>query len=78
VINPLFKIRQWQDSLLKWSEFAANGYIFRRYWITKLGSEANGQNSSGWSYKWRVSTRTIITNTSGSPDAARSVINTLF
>ena len=39
-INPLFKTRQWQDSLLKWSGSTSDylGYV-KNYWVTKLGSE---------------------------------------
>ncbi len=39
-IFPLFKTRQWQDSLLKWSGAPTDylGYI-REYWMTKLGGE---------------------------------------
>jgi len=39
-INPLFKTRQWQDSLLKWSGSSSDylGYV-KSYWVTKLGSE---------------------------------------
>ena len=38
-INPLFKTRQFQDSLLKWSGNPSffDGY-FRQYWAEKLGS----------------------------------------
>jgi MoCo/4Fe-4S cofactor protein with predicted Tat translocation signal len=39
-IHPLFKTRNWQTSLLKWSgvntEYAE---YFKNYWITKLGSQ---------------------------------------
>jgi molybdopterin-containing oxidoreductase family iron-sulfur binding subunit len=39
-INPLFKTRQWQDNLLKWSgasvDYAA--YV-KQFWIAKVGSE---------------------------------------
>jgi anaerobic selenocysteine-containing dehydrogenase len=40
-IHPLFKTRQWQDSLLKWSG-AATDYLaaLKTYWATKLGGEA--------------------------------------
>jgi molybdopterin-containing oxidoreductase family iron-sulfur binding subunit len=40
-IYPLFKTRQWQDSLLLWSG-ATTDYLaqVKQYWITKLGSEA--------------------------------------
>lgn len=39
-IYPLFKTRQWQDSLLKWSGAATN-YLtaFKAYWAGKLGGE---------------------------------------
>ena len=39
-IYPLFKTRQWQDSLLKWSAAPA-GYIdfIKQYWSSKLGGE---------------------------------------
>ena len=42
-IYPLFKTRQWQDSLLKWSG-ATTDYLgfLKGYWSTKLGGE------SGW------------------------------
>ncbi len=39
-INPLFKTRQWQDSLLKWTG-AATDYqtLFKNYWVAKSGGE---------------------------------------
>ncbi len=39
-IYPLFKTRQWQDSLLKWSA-APNDYVsfIREYWMNRLGGE---------------------------------------
>ena len=42
-INPLFKTRQWQDSLLKWSG-ASNDYaaFLKNYWSVKVGGE------TGW------------------------------
>ncbi len=41
-IYPLFKTRQWQDSLLKWSG-ATGDYLsmVKQYWMGKLGSESN-------------------------------------
>ncbi len=40
-IYPLFKTRQWQDSLLKWSGSATDYVSFlKTYWGTKLGGEA--------------------------------------
>ncbi|RFM30371.1 TAT-variant-translocated molybdopterin oxidoreductase [Deminuibacter soli] len=40
-ISPLFKTRQWQDSLLKWAGATADylGFV-KQYWIGKLGSES--------------------------------------
>lgn len=41
-INPLFKTRQFQDSLLKWSGNASTyDAYFRTYWTNKLGSVEN-------------------------------------
>ena len=41
-IYPLFKTRQWQDSLLKWSG-ATGDYLsmVKGYWMGRLGSESN-------------------------------------
>ncbi len=39
-INPLFKTRQLQETLLKWSGSATAYHdYFKNYWVTKLGSE---------------------------------------
>ena len=39
-IYPLFKTRQWQDSLLKWSGSATDFVtLVKTTWVTKLGSE---------------------------------------
>ncbi len=40
-IYPLFKTRQWQDSLLKWSG-SPTDYVtyFRQFWMSRVGSEA--------------------------------------
>jgi len=39
-INPLFKTRQWQDSLLKWSgNNSAYHDYFKNYWVSTLGGE---------------------------------------
>ena len=41
-IYPLFKTRQWQDSLLKWSASSGDYLAFvKAYWMGKLGSESN-------------------------------------
>ncbi|RXK80984.1 TAT-variant-translocated molybdopterin oxidoreductase [Filimonas effusa] len=40
-IYPLFKTRQWQDSLLLWSAAGSDYLTFlKQYWIGKLGSES--------------------------------------
>ena len=75
-INPLFKTRQWQDSLLKWSG-APTDYLafFRQYWIGRTGSEANWDKTlQDGVINGGISSRTVLTSaTSGSPDTARSV-----
>lgn len=39
-INPLFKTRQWQDTLLKWVGAVADYHTyFKNYWLGKLGNE---------------------------------------
>jgi len=45
-IYPLFKTRQWQDSLLKWSG-ATTDYLsfFKSFWMGKLGSEDAWNNA---------------------------------
>jgi molybdopterin-containing oxidoreductase family iron-sulfur binding subunit len=45
VINPLFKTRQWQDSLLKWTGNTTTyeDYV-QKYWTAKIG----GIGLSGW------------------------------
>ncbi len=41
-INPLFKTRQWQDSLLKWMGGTKDYFtFFNSYWNAKLGGQAN-------------------------------------
>lgn len=45
-INPLFKSRQLQDTLLKWSGNAtAYHNYFKQYWVNKLGSEQAYDNA---------------------------------
>lgn len=42
LIHPLFKTRQFEDSLLKWSGNTSDYHTyFKTYWTTKLGSEDN-------------------------------------
>ena len=61
-INPLFKTRQWQESLLKWNGAVANFHTyFKNYWMGKLGSEV--------SYEKALQTG-IISNTSITPVSA--------
>ena len=39
-INPLFKTRQWQDSLVKWSGASPDYHtFFKTYWVNKTGGE---------------------------------------
>jgi len=41
-IAPLFKTRQWQDSLLKWSGSSSDYLSYlKEYWVAKLGSQEN-------------------------------------
>lgn len=41
-ISPLFKTRQWQDSLLKWSgNTTSYADYLKNYWVAKLGSNDN-------------------------------------
>ena len=45
-INPLFKTRQWQDSLLKWSGATTDYAAFlKNYWSTKLGGDTNWEKA---------------------------------
>ncbi len=38
-INPLFKTRPWEESLLKWAGESTNHYDFvKQYWLNKLGN----------------------------------------
>jgi molybdopterin-containing oxidoreductase family iron-sulfur binding subunit len=75
-INPLFKTRQWQDSLLKWSAAPANYLAFlRSYWMGRLGSEANWDKAlQDGVINGGTSVNTVLTSASGgSPDTARSM-----
>jgi MoCo/4Fe-4S cofactor protein with predicted Tat translocation signal len=75
-INPLFKTRQWQDSLLKWSA-APTDYLgfYRQYWVGRLGSEGNWDKAlQDGLIKGGSSVNTVLTTrTSNAPDTARSV-----
>ncbi len=45
-INPLFKTRQLQDTLLKWSGSSINYHErLKQFWVSKLGSEAAWDNA---------------------------------
>ncbi|MDB5245711.1 MAG: 4Fe-4S dicluster protein [Segetibacter sp.] len=74
-INPLFKTRQWQDSLLKWSG-STTDYLgfFRQYWVDRLGSQANWDKAlQDGVINGGVSSRTVLTGpTSSTPDTAKS------
>ncbi|HYK47539.1 MAG TPA: 4Fe-4S dicluster domain-containing protein, partial [Parafilimonas sp.] len=79
-INPLFKTRQWQDSLLKWSGAATDYHtFFKTYWVGKAGNELafdkalqdgvvnNGSFSA-------VSASPVINNPTGPSDTARASV----
>ncbi|WP_207497277.1 TAT-variant-translocated molybdopterin oxidoreductase [Aridibaculum aurantiacum] len=76
-IHPLFKTRQWQDSLLRWSG-ATTDYLgaLRTYWIGRLGSESRWDKAiqdgvvSPAAATSVNSTRTAAT--SSAPDTLRS------
>ncbi|GEO09620.1 TAT-variant-translocated molybdopterin oxidoreductase [Segetibacter aerophilus] len=74
-INPLFKTRHWQDSLLKWSG-APTDYLafYRQYWVGRLGGEANWDKAlQDGVINGGTSINTVLTNvTSNAPDTARS------
>ena len=78
-IHPLFKTRQWQDSLLKWSGATTDylGYL-RQFWIGRLGSESNwdkalqdGIISPGGAASV---TSTMTAPTTSAPDTLRSTL----
>ncbi len=80
-IHPLFKTRQWQDTLLKLSGATTDylGYV-KQFWIGKLGSETNWDKAlqdgvitpSG-----TTSVNTTMSNaTSSAPDTAGSMTPT--
>ncbi|MDQ6812915.1 MAG: TAT-variant-translocated molybdopterin oxidoreductase [Bacteroidota bacterium] len=75
-INPLFKTRPWQDSLLKWSG-AAGDYLtfYRQYWMSRLGSEAHWDKAlQDGVINGGTSMNTVLTTfTSNAPDTARSI-----
>ncbi len=61
-INPLFKTRQWQDSLLKWAGSATDYNSFlKTFWGTKLGGE------TGWNLA-------LQNGVMGSPAAAAATV----
>ena len=75
-IYPLFKTRQWQDRLLKWSASPVDYLAFyKQYWSTKLGGESNWDKAlQDGVINGGVSRNTILTTpTSGNPDTAKSV-----
>ena len=75
-INPLFKTRHWQDSLLKWSG-APGDYLafYRQYWAGRLGSEAHWDKAlQDGVINGGISINTVLTTpTSNAPDTARSI-----
>ena len=75
-INPLYKTRQWQDSLLKWSG-AATDYLtfYKDYWIKKLGSESNWDKAlqDGVIIETITAAKTASFNGSGIAQAAAEI-----
>lgn len=81
-IHPLFKTRQWQDSLLKWSG-ATTDYLgsLRQFWMGRLGGESNWDKAlqdgvispnAGTSV-----TTTMTAPTSSAPDTLRSAASSI-
>ena len=61
-INPLFKTRQWQDSLLKWTGSAVD-YLgtLKAFWGTKVGGE-NAWDKTLQEGVWSTAATTAITS----------------
>ncbi|MFY7965939.1 MAG: TAT-variant-translocated molybdopterin oxidoreductase [Chitinophagaceae bacterium] len=78
-INPLFKTRQWQDSLLKWSGSTID-YVgtLKTYWANKLGATNSWDKvlqDGIWS---TVATTTLATPfTASVVDAAKSALSSV-
>jgi molybdopterin-containing oxidoreductase family iron-sulfur binding subunit len=75
-INPLFKTRQWQDSLLKWSGSAVDYVsVLKTYWAGRLGGET-GWNKSLQDGVWTATTTTTSTSafSASGVDAAKSAL----
>jgi MoCo/4Fe-4S cofactor protein with predicted Tat translocation signal len=76
-IYPLFKTRQWQDSLLKWSG-ATTDYLgqVKAYWTGRLGGESNWDKAlQDGVIAGSSSVNIIQTNaTSSAPDTTRSTV----
>ena len=75
-INPLFKTRQWQDSLLKWTGSAVD-YLgtLKAFWSAKVGGET-GWNTVLQDGVWSVNTSSaaIATFASSVVEAAKSAL----
>jgi molybdopterin-containing oxidoreductase family iron-sulfur binding subunit len=75
-INPLFKTRQWQDSLLKWTGSAVD-YLgtLKAFWSAKVGGET-GWNTVLQDGVWSVNTSSaaIATFSSSVVEAAKSAL----
>ena len=75
-IAPLFKTRQWQDSLLKWSGSATDYLTFlKQYWVGNLGSEAHWDKAleDGLINGGSSSKTVLSTATSGAPDTSKNL-----
>ena len=74
-INPLFKTRQWQDSLLKWTGSAVD-YVgtLKVLWATKLGVTNNWDKVLQEGIWSAVSTSTTTAFSAAGADAAKTAL----
>ncbi len=74
-INPLFKTRQWQDSLLKWAGSTIDFVgTLKAFWSKKLGSE-NAWDKALQDGVWGVTaTSSVASFSSSAVDAAKSAV----
>ncbi|MEP6683816.1 MAG: TAT-variant-translocated molybdopterin oxidoreductase [Parafilimonas sp.] len=74
-INQLFKTRQWQDSLLKWSGGPADYHtFFKNYWVGKLGNEMAFDKALQDGIINNVSTNISLTNISANADTTNVLV----
>jgi MoCo/4Fe-4S cofactor protein with predicted Tat translocation signal len=73
-INQLFKTRQWQDSLLKWSGAPADYHtFFTNYWLGKLGDQTAFDKALQDGVINNVSTNISLTNVSSNSDTTNTL-----